>query len=115
MPPSRRQAHAWYSPVIWPQMADTVDLAIAAWSPSASARVASTSRTGRPRMNEAITRDSSTLVLVTWLPNRREAKASLAPRSLGRAKLDRPSGGLDRHLRVPVAGSRASGQAAARW
>ena len=72
-------------PVIWPQMADTVDLEIAAWSPSASARVASTSRTGRPRMNEAITRDSSALVMVTWLPNRREAKASLAPRSLGRA------------------------------
>ncbi len=62
--------------MICPQMADTVDLAIAAWSPSASARVACTSRTGRPRMNEAITRDCNALVLVTWLPNRREAKAS---------------------------------------
>jgi hypothetical protein len=84
MPSSRRRAYAWYSPVIWPQMADTVDLEIAAWSLSASARVACTSRSERPRMNEAITRDSNALVLVTWLPNRREAKASLAPRSLGR-------------------------------
>src|SRR5215472_1319137 len=66
------------------QMADTVDLEIAAWSPSASARVASTSRTDRPRTNEAITRDSRALVLVTWLPNSREANASVVPRSFGR-------------------------------
>ncbi len=29
-------------------------------------------------MNDAITRDSSALVLVTWLPNRRDANASVA-------------------------------------
>src|SRR5260370_14040274 len=68
------------------QTEDTVDLEIAAWSPSASARVASTSRTDRPRMKEAITRDSRALVLVTWLPNRREANASVVPRSFGRAR-----------------------------
>ncbi len=39
------------------QTDDTVDLEIAAWSPSASARAASTSRTDRPRTNEAITSD----------------------------------------------------------
>ena len=47
------------------QIAETVDLEIAAWSPSASARVASTSRTDRPRTNDAITSDSRALVLVT--------------------------------------------------
>ena len=72
-------------------MAETVDLEIAAWSPSASARVASTSRTGRPRMNDAMTRDSRALVLVTWLPNRREANASVVPRNLGRASVTGPA------------------------
>ncbi len=72
-------------------MLDTVDLEIAAWSPSASANVASTSRTDRPRTKEAITRDSRALVLVTWLPNRREANASLVPRSLGRARATGPA------------------------
>jgi hypothetical protein len=47
------------------QIADTLDLEIAAWSPSASARLASTSRTDRPRTNEAITSDSSAFVLMT--------------------------------------------------
>src|SRR5216684_8399091 len=60
-------------------------------SPSASARVASTSRTDRPRMKEAITRDSSALVLVTWLPNRREANASVLPRSFGLDKVTGPA------------------------
>src|SRR6266851_2858613 len=60
-------------------------------SPSASARVASTSRTDRPRMKEAITRDSSALVLVTCAPNNREANASVVPRSLGRASLTGPA------------------------
>ena len=40
--------------ICW-QVADTVDLEIAAWPLSASAKVASTSRTGRPRTKEAIT------------------------------------------------------------
>src|SRR2546421_352380 len=62
-----------------------------AWSPSASARVASTSRTDSPRMNEAITRDSSALVLVTCAPNSREANASLVPRSFGRASPTGPA------------------------
>ena len=73
------------------QTDDTVDLEIAAWSPSASAKVASTSRTDRPRMKEAITRDSRALVLVTWLPNRREANASVVPRSFGRASATGPA------------------------
>jgi hypothetical protein len=76
--------------ICW-QTDETVDLEIAAWSPSASARVASTSRTDRPRMKEAITRDSRALVLVTWLPNRREANASVVPRSFGRASVTGPA------------------------
>src|SRR5712691_8980457 len=91
MPSRRRRAHAWYSSLIAWQMADTVDLEIAAWSPSASARVASTSRTDRPRMKEAITRDSRAFVLVTWLPDRREANASVAPRSFGLDKVTGPA------------------------
>jgi len=60
--------------------------------------------------------DSSALVLVTWLPNRREAKASLAPRSLGRACSTGPAVVFDRYLPVPVAGAGPGiGQAAARW
>ena len=55
------------------------------------AKVASTSRTDRPRMKEAITRDSRALVLVTWLPNRREANASVVPRSLGLARATGPA------------------------
>ena len=87
----RRCAQAWYSSLICWQTDETVDLEIAAWSPSASARVASTSRTDRPRMNEAITRDSRALVLVTWLPNSREANASVVPRSFGRASVTGPA------------------------
>jgi hypothetical protein len=70
-------------------MADTVDLEIAAWSPSSSASAASTSRTDRPRTNEAITKLSSAFVLVTCAPNRRDANTSLVPRSFGR---DNPTG-----------------------
>jgi hypothetical protein len=70
---SRRRAQASYSAVMALHTSLTVDLEIAAWSPSASARVASTSRTDRPRTNEAITSDSRALVLVTCLPNNREA------------------------------------------
>src|SRR5215472_2012058 len=61
-PSRRRRAHTSYSSLIWPQIADTVELEIAAWSPSASARAASTSRTDRPRTNEAITSDSTAFV-----------------------------------------------------
>jgi hypothetical protein len=72
-------------------MAETVDLEIAAWSPSASAKVASTSRTDRPRMKVATTRDSRALVLVTWLPNGRDANASVVPRSFGLARATGPA------------------------
>ena len=91
MPSRRRRVQAWYSSLSWPQIADTVDLEIAAWSPSASAKVASTSRTDRPRTKEAITSDSRALVLVTCEPNKREANASLVPRSLGRARATGPA------------------------
>src|SRR6266496_5960366 len=91
MPSRRRRAHAWYSPVMAWQTDDTVDLEIAAWSPSASARVASTSRTDRPRMKEAITRDSSALVLVTCAPNSREANAPVVPRNFGRDRATGPA------------------------
>jgi hypothetical protein len=87
----RRCAQAWYSSLIWPQMAESVDLEIAAWSPSASARAASTSQTDRPRTNEAITNVSSALVLVTWLPNRRDANAPVVPRSFCRARVTGPA------------------------
>ena len=55
---------------------------IAAWSPSASARVACTSRTDN---------DSSAWVLVTCAPNSREANFSVVPRSLGRSKVTAPA------------------------
>ena len=53
--------------------------------------MASTSRTYSPRTNEAITSDSSALVLVTFLPNSREANAAVVPRSLGRSKVTGPA------------------------
>ena len=92
MTPSRRRAGPGLVLVL-DRLADgrTVDLEIAAWSPSASARVASTSRTDRPRTKEAITSDSSALVLVTCAPNRREANASVVPRSFGRASVTGPA------------------------
>ncbi|CPR04108.1 hypothetical protein BRW65_14125 [Mycobacterium paraffinicum] len=53
--------------------------------------MASTSRTDNPRTNEAITSDSSALVLVTCLPNNREANAVVVSRSLGRSKVTGPA------------------------
>ena len=53
--------------------------------------MASTSRTDRPRTNEAITSDSSAFVLVTCEPNKREANAPLVPRNLGRARATGPA------------------------
>jgi hypothetical protein len=50
--------------------------------PVASARVASTSRTDRPRTNPAMTSDSNALVRVSPLPSSREANTSSVPRSL---------------------------------
>src|SRR6266576_1390922 len=91
MPSRRRRAQASYSSLIWPQTDDTVDLEIAAWSPSASARAASTSLTDRPRTNEAITSDSSAFVFVTCDPNSRDANASVVPRSFGRDSCTGPS------------------------
>jgi len=115
MPSRRRRAQAWYSSLIWPQMTDTVDLEIAAWSPSASARAASTSRTDRPRTNEAITSDSSALVFVTYDPNSRDANASVVPRSFGRASCTGPAVVFTVTSRYPFREpGRASSQAAAR-
>jgi hypothetical protein len=65
--------------LIWPQIAETVDLEIAAWSPGASARAASTSRADRPRTNETITSDFSAFIFVTCNPNSRDANASVVP------------------------------------
>ncbi len=91
MPSRRRQVQASYSSLICWQTDETVDLEIAAWSPRASARTASTSRTDRPRTNEAITSDSSAFVFVTWLPNSRDANVSAVPRSFGRASATGPA------------------------
>src|SRR6266545_8061317 len=116
MPSSGRSAHAWYSSLIAWHTVETVDLEMAAWSPSASAKVASTSRTDRPRMNDAMTRDSSALVLVTWLPNRRDANASVVPRSFGLASATGPAVVLTFTSRYPLRDpGRASWQAADRW
>src|SRR4029453_15946259 len=52
----------------------TVDLLTPASAPRASARVASTSRTDRPRTNPAITNDSKAFVLVPPAPKSRDAK-----------------------------------------
>ena len=73
------------------QIDDTVDFDTAAWSPSASARAASMSRTDKPRTNEAITSDSSAFVFVTCVPKRREANACVVPRSFGRDSATGPA------------------------
>jgi hypothetical protein len=77
-------------PIAW-QTRDTVDLLSAASAPRASARVLSTSRTGKPRTNPAITSDSSALLLVTVEPNSLEANACVVPRSFGRATVTGPA------------------------
>src|SRR6266542_3738668 len=69
----------------------TVERDTVASGPRASAKVASTSRTDRPRTNPAITNDSRALVLVTPAPSSREAKASSVPRSLGRSRVVGPA------------------------
>ena len=94
----------------------TVDFDSAASAPRASARVASTSRTDRPRTNPAITSDSSALLLVTVEPNSLEANTSVVPRSFGRAMVTGPAvvltvAGLY-PLRIP---GRASSAIADRW
>ena len=73
------------------QIRDTSDLLTLPSTPSASPSVASTSRTDRPRTNEAITRHSSALLLVTPCPNRRETNGSLVPRSFGRCTFTGPA------------------------
>jgi hypothetical protein len=72
------------------QTRETVDLDRVASAPSASASVCSTSRTLSPRTNPAITSDSNAWVLVTPVPNSREAKRSLVPRSFGRCTVTGP-------------------------
>ena len=116
MPSRRRWAQASYSLLIAWHTAETVDLEIAAWSPSASARVASTSRTDRPRMKETITRLSSAFVLVTCAPNSREANAAVVPRSFGRDSPTGPAVVFTVTSRNPLRHpGRTSPQAAARW
>jgi hypothetical protein len=78
------------SVLIASQTRETVDLERVASAPSASASVCSTSRTLSPRTNPAMTSDSNALVLVTPVPNRREAKRSLVPRSFGRCTVTGP-------------------------
>ena len=66
-------------------------------------------------MKDAMTRDSRALVLVTWLPNTREANASVVPRSLGRASLTGPAVVLTATSRQPLREpGRASSLSAAR-
>ena len=70
-----RLRHAANSSRMRWQILLTVDLDSAAWGPSTSARVASTSRSDSPRTQPEITSDSSALVLVTPAPNSREQNA----------------------------------------
>ncbi len=99
-----------------PQTRETVDLLNTASAPSASANVASTSRSDRPRTYPAMTSDSNALVLVTPAPNSREANFSLVPRSLGRATVTGPAVVLivvaQNPFRLP---SRASWAEVTRW
>lgn len=67
------------------QMRLAMERETVACGPSASAGLASTSRTEGPRTKPAMTSASRAWVLVTPLPSRREANATLVPRSLRRA------------------------------
>src|SRR5713226_7515044 len=106
MPSRRRAAHAWYSPVICWQTDDTVDLEIAAWSPSASARVASTSRTDRPpdegRNDQGF--EGIGLGHVAAEQAGRERLGGAAQLRPGQG--NRPGGRLDGHLPVAVTRTR---------
>jgi len=84
----RLQSSNWT--LICSQIRDTVERETLPCSPSASASVASTSRTDRPRTKEAITSVSSALVRVTPTPNSWEANASVVSRSLGRCSVTGP-------------------------
>ncbi len=72
------------------QTRETVLLESAACAPSASASVASTSRTDSPRTNPAITSASRAWLRVTPAPNSRDANASVVPRTRGRCTLTAP-------------------------
>jgi hypothetical protein len=93
----------------------TVDFDTVARSPSASQSAASTSRVDNPRTNPAITSDSRALVLVTPVPNNREANRSVVPRTFGRCNVTGPAMVFtvvrQYPLRIPT---RGSSQAAAR-
>jgi hypothetical protein len=82
--------HASNSTLMASQIRETVDSDSAASDPRASARVASTSRTERPRTKLAITRDSRALVRHTPVPSRRDANASSVSRSFGRSRVIGP-------------------------
>jgi hypothetical protein len=74
----------------WAQIRLTLERDSAACGPSASDRVASTSRVLRPRTNPAITSASSVLVRVTWAPSSWEAKRCAVPRTFGRSRRSGP-------------------------
>jgi len=88
---SRRWLHVSYCSLSWPQIRDTVDFDTVASTPRASVRVASASRTDRPRTNEAITNASSAFVRNTPVPNSCEANRSVVPRSFGRSSVTGPA------------------------
>ena len=78
--------------------------------------MACTSRTNSPRTNAAITSVSTALVFVTCLPNKREANASVVPRSFGRSNVTGPVVVLTATGRYPLREpALASGHAAVRW
>jgi hypothetical protein len=95
--------HASNSTLMASQIRETVDSDSAASDPRASARVASTSRTERPRTKLAITRDSRALVRHTPVPSRRDADASVGTPELRAFEGDRARGGLDRRRAVSIA------------
>lgn len=86
-----RFVQASNSTLIASQIFETVDFDTVASGPRASASVASTSRTDRPRTNPAMTSDSRALVRTTPDPSSREANASVVARSLGRPRTTGPA------------------------
>jgi hypothetical protein len=108
-PSSRRWAQAWYSSLIWPQMAETVDLEIAAWSPSALSEGGLHVADRQAPHERGNHQASSAFVLVTWEPNRPDANASLVPRSFGRDKVTGPAVVFTVTSRYPLQQLQAAG------
>jgi hypothetical protein len=89
-PDRSRVGQAANSAPIAEQIRPTVDFDSAASGPRTSARVASMSRSDRPRTQPEITSDSNAWVRVTPAPNRREQNAWSVPRNLGRCSSTAP-------------------------